>query len=120
VNIEAEETWSDKATYGLDGDDLAGKLLHLVQLGEEIPIAALGDNHVGGIDGHLEEGLLGGNGCWQLASNDDVLDQLHIISGRIGESSWQVNMTGVTHVQHLEKHTSHCFKTSTSTSDSRY
>ena len=43
----------------LHADDLAGGLLHLLELGEEIPEAALGHHCVGGEDLHLVERGLG-------------------------------------------------------------
>ena len=59
-----------------DGDDLTGHLLDLLQLGKEIPEAALGDNVVGRKNRHLEQRrggcVLGG----QLAANDNELLEL--------------------------------------------
>ena len=60
-----------------DAEDLASGALHLLELRQEVPEAALGNNLVGGKDGHLVQRLLGLGLCGQLAPDDLVLPQLH-------------------------------------------
>lgn len=65
----------DKCTYGVDGDNLTGGLLHLTELTNEVPEAGLGDRLVDGKDPHAVElgrGLLLGR---KVASNHHVLSE---------------------------------------------
>lgn len=57
-------------------DNLTLSLLDLLELREEIPEAALGNDIVGGEDGHLEERGVLQVGRGELTTDDDVLLQL--------------------------------------------
>ena len=57
----------------LDGDDLAGRLLELPELTEEVPEPGLCHHRVSGEDPHAVEGRLGLLGRGQLAPDDLVL-----------------------------------------------
>lgn len=62
-------------TYGVDGNDLTGSLLHLSELTNEVPETGLGDRLVDGEDPHAVElgrGLLLGG---KVASNHHVLSE---------------------------------------------
>ena len=62
-------------TYGVDGNDLTGGLLHLTELTNEVPETRLGDRLVDGEDPHaieLGRGLLLGG---KVASNHHVLSE---------------------------------------------
>lgn len=62
-------------TYGVDGNDLTGGLLHLSELTNEVPETRLGDRLVDGEDPHAVElgrGLLLGG---KVASNHHVLSE---------------------------------------------
>lgn len=64
------------SAYLLDVDNLAGGLLHLLELGEEVPEAALGHGLVGSKDGHLVQRRHGLALRRELAANDLVLLKL--------------------------------------------
>lgn len=67
----------------LDGHDLAGGLLELLQLAQEVPEAGFGHDVVGGKDAHLVEGSLGLLLAGQLAAHDLVLLQLQMGFGLV-------------------------------------
>lgn len=69
-------TAASQNTHQAAVDDLPGRLLHLPQLGHEVPEAGLGHHVVGGEDPHAVQrggGVLGGG---QQPPNDFVLPKL--------------------------------------------
>lgn len=69
-------------TYDVDGHDLAGRLLDLAELAEEVPEARLGDDLVRGKDAHPVELGLGLLLRRQLAADDLVLlEATHAVEG---------------------------------------
>jgi len=67
----------------LDGHDLAGGLLELLQLAQEVPETGLGHDVVGSEDAHLVERRLGLLLAGQLAAHDLVLLQLQMGLGLV-------------------------------------
>lgn len=65
----------------VDGDNLTGGLLDLLELGQEVPESGLGHNLVGGKDSHSVELLLGGSLGRQLSANNLVfVESTHCVS----------------------------------------
>lgn len=57
-------------TYRLDGYDLTGGLLDLLEAAQEVPETGLGDRLVGGEDGHAIQGRGGVSLRGQMTAND--------------------------------------------------
>ena len=71
-------------TYGVDGNNLTGGLLHLSELTNEVPETRLGDRLVDGEDPHAVElgrGLLLGG---KVASNHHVLSEASHLEDCVG------------------------------------
>ena len=68
--------WQVKEAHLLDVDDLTSRLLHLPQLREKVPEAALGRRLVGSEDRHLVQGLVGLLGSRELTPNNLILVEL--------------------------------------------
>lgn len=65
----------------VDGDNLTGGLLDLLELGQEVPESRLGNNLVGGEDSHSVELLLGSSLGRQLSANNLVfVESTHCVS----------------------------------------
>ena len=82
-----------ECAYLLDVHNLTIGLLELLELGHEVPEAALGDHHVGGEDGHLKQRGLRILLCGQGSAHHHILVQLNGNMRRTNQFSGSISRT---------------------------
>ena len=68
----------DADTHNVDANNLAIRLLDLLQLAQEVPETGLGDDFVGREDAHAVELRRGVRRCWEVAADDLVFLEAHL------------------------------------------